>query len=185
MKNITLLGSIILLYILITSPVYSQTNNTQKDADYFLGTWSGMIGRIGNDSLKIDYSIFMWRIHKVDIAKDQIEMTEIYYKANVFDTATTEKPRMIYPAKIEDKSLHIQLTDKNADTTFTLKLSPISIEGQHNLQNERGKLRLKDKEVNYMLRRIDSDTTNLPPKDQRKVVTVIVQPPPPVEPKKN
>ena len=126
----------------------------------------------------------MWRIHKVDIAKDQIEMTEIYYKANVFDTATTEKPRMIYPAKIEDKSLHIQLTDKNADTTFTLKLSPISIDGQHNLRSERGKLRLKDQEVSYALWRINSDTTNRSPKDQKGQVTVIVQPPPPVEPKK-
>ena len=184
MKNITLLTAFILLYFLFTGPVYSQYKNTQKDADNFLGTWTGIITRGAAYNAKPDYSTLVWRIHKVDIDGDQIEMTEIYYKG-VNDTVSSEKPRMIYPARLANKSLHIQLTDRTADTTFTLKLSPITINEKQNLRSEPDKLRFKDQEVSYMIEKVDSDTTNMPPKDQRKVVTVIVQPPPPVEPKKN
>ena len=181
MKNITLLTVFILLYFLFTGPVYSQSKITQKDADNFLGTWTGIISRGATNIAKMDYSVLLWRIHKVDIDKNQIEMTEIYYKA-VSDTVSTDKLRMIYPARIENKSLHIQLTDR--DTTFTLKLLPMIIDGKQNLRSEPGILRFKDQEVSYMIEKVDSDTTNLPPKDQRKVVTVIVQPPPPMDPKK-
>jgi len=181
MKIISLLTA--LTYFFIGGTAYSQTKD-KSDADYFLGTWSGMIGRGATDKLKMDYSIFMWRIHKVDVNKNQIEMTEIYYKASMYDTISTEKPRTIYPARIENKSLYIQLTDMNADTTFTLKLLPVIIDGKQNLQSESGKLLFKNQEVSYMLGKFDSDTTNLPPKDQRKQITVTISPPPPVEPKK-
>lgn len=183
MKTKSPLSTFILLCILFTLPAYSQTKD-KSDADYFLGTWSGMIGKSASDKVKMDVSSFIWRIHKVDVNKNQIEMTEIYYKASMYDTISTEKPRMIYPARIDNKSLYIQLTDAKADTTFTLKLLPIIIDGKQNLKSEPGKLRFKYQEVNYMLGKFDSDTTNVLPKDQRRQVTVIVQPPPPVEPKK-
>lgn len=178
MKIISLLLNIIFTCLFFTGTSYSQTKD-KSDADYFLGTWSGMIGRGATDKLKMDYSIFMWRIHKVDVNKNQIEMTEIYHKASMYDTISTEKPRMIYPARIENKSLYIQLTDIKADTTFTLKLLPAIIDGKQNLQSEPGKLRFKNQVVNYMLGKFDSDTTNVLPKDQRKQITVTIQPPPP------
>ena len=182
MKNNTLLTIFVLLFILLSSPAYSQTTTT-KDADYFLGTWSGGISRIATENGKMDMSSIMWRIHKVDATKNQIEMTEISYRASVYDTVSTEKPRMIYTGTIENKCLHIKLTHAQADTSFMLKLSPRTIDGSSYLRSERG-LRIKNREVSYMLGKLDSDTTNVLPKDQRKEVTVIVQPPPPVEPKK-
>ena len=183
MKNNTLLSTVLLLYILITSTAYAQTKNT-KGADYFLGTWFGMIYRGAIDTVRLDNSMFMWRIHKVDMNKGQIEMTEIFYYASMTDSDCTEKPRMAYPARIDNKSLFIQLTDRKADTTFTLKLSQTVIDGNPFLQSEPGKLRFKNQEVGYLLGKRDNDTTNRSPKDQQGQVTVIVQPPPPVEPKK-
>lgn len=144
-----------------------------------------VIGRGETDKLGMDYSLFMWRIHKVNPDKGHIEMTEVYYKANIYDTISTEKPRMIYPARIENNSLYIQLTDVKADTSFTLKLSPTTISGFQCLQSEPGKLRIKNRDIGYSLRKIDSDTANIPPKHERRQITVTVQPPPPVEPKKN
>lgn len=183
MKTKTLLTAV-LINFMIASTVYSQTKD-KSDANYFLGTWSGMVGRSATDKLKMDYSIFIWRIHKVDTDKDQIEMTEVYYKPSMYDTISTEKPRMSYLARIEGKSLSIQLTDLEADTTFMLKLSPDTISGMQYLKSEPGKLRFQNRKVGYVIRKIDDDSGDVPPKDQRMQVEVIVQPPPPVEPKKN
>ncbi len=116
--------------------------------------------------------------------KNQLEMTEFYHKLFAHDSNSIERPRKVYSTRLVDKSLFIELKDIKIDTTFTLKLSPKMMQEFQTLQNEKGELVIRNEQVVFFLSRINSDTTNFLPKDQRQKITVDVLPPPPIPHKK-
>ncbi len=183
MKLTSLLVALIPMSLLLKLPAYAQIKST-GDADYLLGTWIGMTARIVNDTIQPERHSVSWRIHKIDMKKNQLEMTEFYHKLFAHDSNSIERPRKVYSARLVDKSLFIELKDIKIDTTFTLKLSPKMMQEFQTLQNEKGELVIRNEQVVFFLSRINSDTTNFLPKDQRQKITVDVLPPPPIPHKK-
>ncbi|TCD01269.1 hypothetical protein [Pedobacter psychroterrae] len=99
-----------------------------------------MTARIVSDNIPPETHSVNWRIHKIDLKKNQLEMTEFYHKLIAHDSHSIERPRKVYNARLVDKSLFVELKDIKTDTTFTLKLSPKMMQEFQTLQNEIGEL---------------------------------------------
>lgn len=101
----------------------SQNNNTKLSADSLTGTWAGSFTQLSDNSKNKHQNSFMWRIHKIDVAKQQVELTEIGNHFN--DGSIIDNPKKLtYKGYIEDNCLVIEFNSQktNSNTTFRLQI---------------------------------------------------------------
>lgn len=107
--------------VLVTQVAKSQNDSTKVLADSLLGTWAGSFNRLSDNVENRRQTPIIWRIHKIDMAKEQVELTEI---GNQFSNgAIIDNPKKsTYRGLLEDSCLVIEFDKQKKDKNMTLTL---------------------------------------------------------------
>ena len=148
-----------------------QTDTLNK----FTGTWGGVaIKRLNESEIHRPYSI-IWRIHRINNSKNQIELTEIGQRFESYEEI--EKPKKaIYKGHIDKDTLSIEISNPTTNNKYLVKLS-LNQNDQHFMLIGTVEPIGTDDSLMFSLTKFNDDTSKyVKPKDE---VEVIVMPPPP------
>jgi len=179
-KTTTLaLKSILLLSLFfMTQVAKSQNDYTQSAADSLTGTWAGTFRQI-NDNSENRQNTFIWRIHKIDIARKQVELTEI---GNHFNNGLKidDPKKSTYRGFFEKNRLVIEFKGKKSNTDITFRLEIKRMDGMLMLQEiSAPDIKTGQSTLICMLGKISDDTSKYQkPKKGEEVEVATASPPP-------
>jgi hypothetical protein len=163
--------------VLITQTAKSQTDSTKVLADSLLGTWAGSFNRLSDYVENRRQTPIMWRIHKIDIGKKEIELTEIGQR--LFDGSIIDNPeKSTYTGFFKDSCLVIEFDKQKKDKNMTLTLRIKRLDRMLVLQE----ISAPDKNTGRstlicMLGKISSDSSKYQKPKKGEVEVVITAPP--------
>lgn len=162
----------------MTQVAKSQNDYTQSAADSLTGTWAGTFRQINANS-ENRQDTFFWRIHKIDVAKKQVELTEI---GNHFSNGFTidDPKKSTYRGFFEKNRLVIEFKGEKSNTNITLRLEIKRMDGMLMLQEiSAPDIKTGQSTLICMLGKISDDTSKYQkPKKGEEVEVAIASPPP-------
>lgn len=173
---------LILLTALLTNQAMSQSN-AKKSLNEYTGTWTGLAKQTleqMQEQLKKNKGLFlMWRIHSIDVLKNEIEITQL---GNRFDDGSeiNEPKKATYKIVTDANRFAIILNGRKKNSKYKLTLSPAPVTEIMMLNGTLERLDKKQENRLFTLARVSEDTSSVIETPLKKV-EVVVQPPPPIE----
>jgi hypothetical protein len=168
---------LILLTVLLTNQVMGQ-NNVKKSLKEYTGTWSVYAKQSLEQMQKQKVSILIWRIHSIDVLKNEIEITQLGQR---FDDGSEikEPKKATYKIVTDTNGFAIILKGRQKNSKYKLTLSPLPITEIMMLSGTLERLDKKEENKLFTLGKTSEDTSVI--ETPLKKVEVVVQPPPPIE----
>jgi hypothetical protein len=168
---------LILLTVLLTNQVMGQ-NNVKKSLNQYTGTWSVYAKQSLEQMQKQKVSILIWRIHSIDVLKNEIAITQIGQR---FDDGSEikEPKKATYKIVTDTNGFAIILKGHQKNSKYKLTLSPLPITEIMMLSGTLQRLDKKEENKLFTLGKTSEDTSVI--ETPLRKVEVVVQPPPPIE----
>ena len=166
-----------LLTILFTNPSMAQ-DNVKESLNQYTGTWSVFLKQPLEQMQKRKVSVLMWRIHSIDVLKNEIAITQIGQRFD--DGSEIKEPKTAtYKIVTDTNGFAILLNGRQKNSKYKLTLTPLPVTEIIMLSGTLERLDKKEENKLFTLGKISEDTAIL--KTPLRKVEVVVQPPPPVE----
>ena len=165
------------LIVLLTNHAMGQSN-VKKSLNEYTGTWSVYAKQSLEQMQKQKISILIWRIHSIDVLKNEIAITQIGQRFD--DGSKINGPKKAtYKIITDTAGFAILLKGSQKNSKYKLTLSPLPITEIMMLSGTLERLDKKEENKLFTLGKTSEDTSII--ETPLKKVEVVVQPPPPIE----
>ena len=172
---------LILLTTLLTNQAMGQ-NNVKKSLNEYTGTWTMHEKQTleqMQEQLKKQKGVFlMWRIHSINVLKNEIEITQVGQR---FDDGSEikEPKKATYKIVTDAAGFAIILKGRQKNSKYKLTLTPLPITEIMMVSGTFERLDKKQENKLFTLAKVSEDTSVI--ETPLRKVEVVVQPPPPIE----